>query len=96
MKHFFSTIAIILSCIAIDSVSAQSGEQLSQTVRVDGCQIILADERDLAAGQNAIVSAVHVREGDRVRKGMLIAELDARVPKATLEGARKPRRRQWQ
>jgi len=68
---------------------AQTNEQAEHVVRVDHCQIRLADKRELAAAQSGVLSAVHVREGDRIRKGMVLAELDVRVPEATLAVARK-------
>jgi multidrug efflux pump subunit AcrA (membrane-fusion protein) len=69
--------------------SAQERSAPSAVIRIPECQILLADERLLASGQSGIVSTVNVREGDRVKKGQLLAELDSSVPKATLAVAMK-------
>ena len=57
--------------------------------RIPECLLQLDDERDLATGQTGIVARMHVREGDAVRKGMVIAELDARLPQAAMKVAEK-------
>jgi multidrug resistance efflux pump len=89
MKPSTSHLLLMLSLTTPYAAMGQTNKQTEPVVRVDGCQIRLADERDLAAGQSGILSAVHVREGDRIREGMVIAELDVRVPEATLAVARK-------
>ena len=63
---------------------AQIGKESASVVRVSGCRILLADERLLASAQTGIVSEMHVREGDSVRKGQLLADLDASIPKSSL------------
>jgi len=57
--------------------------------QVPECQIMPADDLELASGQSGIVLKVHVREGDRVKRGTLLAELDCRVQQATLATAQK-------
>lgn len=70
-------------------IPATAADETSEVIRIPECQILLAEERLLASGQSGIVSAVNVREGDRVRQGQLLAELDARVPRAALAVAAK-------
>jgi RND family efflux transporter MFP subunit len=56
---------------------------------VANCNILLSDERMLAVGQTGNIARIHVREGDRVQQGQLLAELDVSVPQAALAVAEK-------
>ncbi len=89
MRHLSRPFTLALFCTCILSVSAQEESDNQSVIRVEECHITLAAERLLASGQSGIISVVHVREGDRVKKGQLLAELDAAVPKATLAIAAK-------
>ena len=89
MRHSLTAIVLVLVGTVVVPVAAQETDSTPSVIRVEECQIILASERLLASGQSGIVSRVHVREGDRVREGQLLAELDASVSKATLAIAAK-------
>lgn len=81
--------SLALFCTGILPICAQDDSENRSVIRVEECHITLAAERQLASGQSGIISVVHAREGDRVKKGQLLAELDATVPKATLAIAAK-------
>ena len=85
------SILVALTFFAVFALpaAAQESDAPPPTIRINECQITLMAERFLASGQNGIVSKVHVREGDLIEKGQLLAELDASVPKATLAIAEK-------
>lgn len=87
-QAFFFFLAVSLLA-RTQTASEIAHESTSSVVQVPECVVTLADERDLASGQSGILKAVHVREGDRVKKGQLLAELDAAVPAATLAVAAK-------
>ena len=84
LRHSLISIALVLIFLTAGPVSAEDIPATPSVVRVKECQITLASERLLASGQSGIVSIVHVREGDQVHQGQLLAELDASVSKATL------------
>ena len=94
MRHRLSTACAVLLCLTAGfvfshSASSQSAKSRSVVHQVPECQILPADDLALASGQSGIVSKVHVREGERVKKGTLLAELDCRVQQATLLTAQK-------
>lgn len=87
--------SVLCVLIGILSVNVLDGEEVPQTgnaaavIHVKECRILLDDERQLASGQSGVVSKVHVREGDRVKKEQLLVELDAAIPMAALAIAEK-------
>lgn len=77
-------------------ISSSPGDATAQNpvsdpaaIRIKNCKISLADERELASGQTGIIAKIHVREGDEVKKGQLLVELEAAVPEASLAVAAK-------
>ncbi len=84
MKRLLISIIPAIASALMVSVFAQEEGDTESVIRIQDCQITLSTDRLLASGQSGIVAVVHVREGDRIRKGQLLAELDASVPKATL------------
>ena len=87
----YSSIAIVLTIagIFVHPESDTFAENSPAVTSIPECQILLVDHPLLASGQSGIVARVYVREGDRITKGQLLAELDASVPKATLAVATK-------
>lgn len=87
MRSMILTIGLLVISTPVDSAGAQDSSSPvtgPTPIRIEECIIKLADERSLASGQSGIIEEVHVREGDRVVAGQLLAELDASIPKAAL------------
>ncbi|MCH2202652.1 MAG: efflux RND transporter periplasmic adaptor subunit [Fuerstiella sp.] len=89
MKYSFIAIVLTGAGIFVLAGSPTFAENGPAVTKIPECQILLADNPLLASGQSGIVAKVYVREGDRIRRGQLLAELDASVPKATLAVATK-------
>lgn len=87
LRILTATFCLLIVSTLVDISHAQPPAEPggdSEVTRIEECVVKLADERSLASGQSGIIEKVHVREGDRVKKGQLLAELDARVPLAAL------------
>ncbi|HSG73560.1 MAG TPA: biotin/lipoyl-binding protein, partial [Planctomycetaceae bacterium] len=89
-NHFRIGLAFaVLLLIHTGGSDVGSAQEKRTTFEVPNCNILLSDERMLAVGQTGNIARVHVREGDRVKQGQLLAELDASVPQAALAVAAK-------
>jgi multidrug efflux pump subunit AcrA (membrane-fusion protein) len=86
IARLIGTTALAL-CAAAPSVNAAETAAIAP-VEVDSVVIRLLEEAEIPAQEAGVVTGVAVREGQRVKQGELLAQIDDQVPRVAAEAAK--------
>jgi macrolide-specific efflux system membrane fusion protein len=82
MKLFAALVAASISIVpAVDA----SSESATEPLAVDSVVLRLLEEAEVPAQEAGVVTTVAVREGQRVKQGDLLAQIDDQVPRLAAE-----------
>ena len=78
MKKIFLPLTILIGGLSALAVGQQANNSSSREIVIDACYINRDDyfDRDISAQDAGLLMVMNVREGDSVRKGDLLAQLD--------------------
>lgn len=79
-------IAVVTTCAADATASAENRDE--QVVNVESVVLRLMEEAEVPAQEAGVVTAVAVREGQRVKQGALLAQVDDQVPRLAADAAK--------
>jgi multidrug efflux pump subunit AcrA (membrane-fusion protein) len=75
-----STLFYVLICLA----TAQQPAIGSNSVTIDNCTIFLADEAKVPAQEGGVIEILHVKDGQAVKRGDQLVQIDDSIPKQQL------------
>jgi macrolide-specific efflux system membrane fusion protein len=83
-------LTLICSALALASVSSASGDDPDSrppaaSITVDSVVLRLLEEAEVPAQEAGVVTSLAVREGQRVKQGELLAQIDDEVPRLAAE-----------
>lgn len=88
MKKVFGILAVIVLVLGVALGWRIHAGRAYQHAPSGGSGVVEAEEVDLSARLSAPIRVMQVREGDRVRQGQLLAELDCSEPLAVVDEAK--------
>lgn len=82
MQFKFKLVALIIVCCAIVShQSVATAQTNSKTIRIESAMLRLLYEADVPAQEAGLLLKLNVREGDTVKRGTIVAQLDDQLPR---------------
>jgi macrolide-specific efflux system membrane fusion protein len=90
MLNKLIVLTVIFAVLAVASVGTASGSDsdsrpAAASITVDSVVLRLLEEAEVPAQEGGVVTSVVVREGQRVKQGELLAQIDDEVPRLAAE-----------
>ncbi|MCI0331616.1 MAG: efflux RND transporter periplasmic adaptor subunit [Planctomycetes bacterium] len=89
-------VAVVFACLLLAAVVAAASENraagsaasANATIEVESVVLRLLEEAEVPAQESGVVTSVAVREGQRVKQGELLAQIDDQVPRLAANAAK--------